>query len=58
MFLYCGCARARQIGESGSLRTEGWGEGHSYSEVSRWWPLLVSIKDHVVLVPMAIFDQY
>jgi hypothetical protein len=30
------CDRARQIGESGALRREGWGEGRGYSEVSRW----------------------
>jgi hypothetical protein len=36
MFLYCGYDRAEQLGESGSLRREGWGEGHGYSEVSRW----------------------
>jgi hypothetical protein len=27
---------AGQIGESGALEREGWGEGHGYSEVIRW----------------------
>jgi hypothetical protein len=27
---------AGQIGESGALRREGWGEGRSYSEDPRW----------------------
>jgi hypothetical protein len=31
----CCCDRAGQIGESGSLRREGWGEGRGYSEVPR-----------------------
>jgi hypothetical protein len=35
MFLYCGPDRAGQLGERGSLRREGWEEGHDYSEVSR-----------------------
>jgi hypothetical protein len=30
------CDRVGQLGESGSLGKEGWGEGHDYSEVSRW----------------------
>jgi hypothetical protein len=36
MFIYYCCDRAGQIGESGSLRTEGWGEGRDYSKVPRW----------------------
>jgi hypothetical protein len=36
MFLYCGCNRAGQLGESGSLGREGRGESRSYSEVPRW----------------------
>jgi hypothetical protein len=32
----CCCDRAWQLEESGSLRREGWGEGHGYSEVLRW----------------------
>jgi hypothetical protein len=31
----CCCDRAEQIGESGSVRREGWGEGCSYFEVLR-----------------------
>jgi hypothetical protein len=34
--LVCWCDRAGQIGESGSLGREGWGEGRGYSEVPRW----------------------
>jgi hypothetical protein len=37
MFLYCGCDRVGQIGESGSLIREGWEEGRGYSEVPRWF---------------------
>jgi hypothetical protein len=29
------CDRAGQIGESGSLKREGWAAGHGYSEVTR-----------------------
>jgi hypothetical protein len=36
MFMYYCCDRTGKIGESGSLRREGWGEGCDYSEVSRW----------------------
>jgi hypothetical protein len=36
MFMFCCCDRVEQIGESRSLRREGWGEGHGYSEVLRW----------------------
>jgi hypothetical protein len=36
IFMYSGCDRTEQIGESGSLRREGWGEGRGYSEVPRW----------------------
>jgi hypothetical protein len=58
MFMYYGCDRVGQIGESGSLRRKGWGEGRGYSEVPRWYPPLVLIKDRVVLAPMASFDLY
>jgi hypothetical protein len=37
---------------------KGWEEGHGYSEVPRWYPPLVLIKDRVVLAPMASFDLY
>jgi hypothetical protein len=30
------CDWTGQLGESGSLEREGWGEGHDYSEVLRW----------------------
>jgi hypothetical protein len=33
MFLYYGCDRAGQLGESGSLGREEWGEGRGYFEV-------------------------
>jgi hypothetical protein len=36
MFLYCGCDRAGQIGENGSLEREGWVDGRGYSEVPIW----------------------
>jgi hypothetical protein len=32
----CCYDRVGQIGESGSLRRERWGEGCGYSEVPRW----------------------
>jgi hypothetical protein len=32
----CCCDWAGQIGESGSLRMEEWGEGRGYSEVLNW----------------------
>jgi hypothetical protein len=32
--VYC-CDRAGQLGESGSLGREGWGEGRGYSKVPR-----------------------
>jgi hypothetical protein len=32
----CGCDRAGQLGESGSLERKGWGEGRGYSEDPRW----------------------
>jgi hypothetical protein len=32
----CCCDRAGQIGESGSLEREWWGEGHGYSKVPMW----------------------
>jgi hypothetical protein len=35
MVMYYCCDRARQLGDSGALITEGWGEGHGYSEVPR-----------------------
>jgi hypothetical protein len=31
----CCCDREGQIGESGSHRREGWGEGHGYSDVPK-----------------------
>jgi hypothetical protein len=36
MFLYVDCDRVGPIGESGSLKREGQGEGRGYSEVPRW----------------------
>jgi hypothetical protein len=36
MFMYCGCDRVGQLGESGSLGREGSGEGYGYFEVPRW----------------------
>jgi hypothetical protein len=48
MFLYCGCDQVGPIGESGSLRREGWGESRGYSKVPRWWSPPVSIKDRAV----------
>jgi hypothetical protein len=37
VFVYvCCCDRAGQIGKSGSLEREGWGEGRGYCEVPRW----------------------
>jgi hypothetical protein len=36
MFMYCECDQVGQLGERGSLRREGWGEGRGYSEVPRW----------------------
>jgi hypothetical protein len=50
--------RVGQIGESGTLRREGWGEGHSYTEVLRWYPPPMSIKDRIILAPMVSFDLY
>jgi hypothetical protein len=35
MFLYCGCDRAGQLGERGSLEREGRGECCGNSEVPR-----------------------
>jgi hypothetical protein len=35
MFLYCGCDRAGQLEERGSLRREWQGEDRGYSEVPR-----------------------
>jgi hypothetical protein len=32
----CCCDRAGQVGESGSLGRERWGEGYGYSDVPRW----------------------
>jgi hypothetical protein len=58
MFSHCGCDRAGPIGESGSLRRKGRGEGRGYSEVPRWSPLAVSIKDRIILAPIASFDFY
>jgi hypothetical protein len=52
MFMLCCCDRAGQLGESGSLGREWWGEGHGYSEVPRWYPPPMSIKDHIILVLM------
>jgi hypothetical protein len=34
--LVCWRDRAGQLGDSGALGREGWGEGHGYSEVPRW----------------------
>jgi hypothetical protein len=36
IFMCCGCDRARQLGERGSLGREGRGEGRGYSEVLGW----------------------
>jgi hypothetical protein len=36
IFMYCGCDRAGQLGEMGSLEREVWGECRGYFEVSRW----------------------
>jgi hypothetical protein len=30
------CDRAGQIGKSGSLEREGWGESRGYSKIPRW----------------------
>jgi hypothetical protein len=35
LFYVC-CDWVGQLGESGLLRREGWGEGRGYSEVPRW----------------------
>jgi hypothetical protein len=35
MFMYCGCDRVGQLGESDSLEREGQGEGCGYFEVLR-----------------------
>jgi hypothetical protein len=32
----CYCDQAGQLGESGTLGREGWGEGREYSEVQKW----------------------
>jgi hypothetical protein len=58
MFMHCGCDRAGQIGKSVSLRREGWGEDRVYSEVLRWYPPLVSIKDRTILAPIASLNLY
>jgi hypothetical protein len=44
--------QAGQIGESGALRREEWVAGRGYSEISRWQPQLVSIKDCIILAPV------
>jgi hypothetical protein len=36
MFMSVGVTGRDKLGESGSLRREGWGEGRGYSEVLRW----------------------
>jgi hypothetical protein len=36
MFMYYGCDQVGQLGKSGSLRREGWGENCGYSKVPRW----------------------
>jgi hypothetical protein len=54
----CLCDQVRQIGESGALGREGWVAGCGYSEVPRWWPLHMSIKDRVVSDPMPSVDLY
>jgi hypothetical protein len=48
----CCCDWVGQIGESGSLGREGWGEGRGYSNFSRWYPPPVLIKDRVILALM------
>jgi hypothetical protein len=58
MFMYYGCDRGGELGESCSRRREGRGEGCSYSEVLRWQPPPVSIKDCVVLALMTSFSLY
>jgi hypothetical protein len=57
-FIYCGCDRTGQLVKSGSLGREGWGESHGYSKIPRWSPPHVSIKDNVILAPMARLDLY
>jgi hypothetical protein len=54
----CWHDRVGQLGDGGTLRREGQGEGHDYSEVSRWSPPPVSINDCVILAPMTRFDLY
>jgi hypothetical protein len=56
MFMYCGCDRAGQLGERGSLEMEGWGEGRGYSELPRWYPPHVSVKDRAIFAPMASLE--
>jgi hypothetical protein len=55
MLMYYCCDKAGLIRESGSLGRKGWRESHGYSEVSRWQPLPVSIKDHAGLASMVKF---
>jgi hypothetical protein len=56
MFMFVGVTEWGNKEESGSLRREGWGEGHGYSEVLRWQPPPVWIMDHLILALMARFD--
>jgi hypothetical protein len=56
MLMYYGCDRAGQFGKRGSLEREGRGECCDNSEVSRLYPLPVSVKDRAVLAPMTIFE--
>jgi hypothetical protein len=56
MFLYCGCDRVGQLGEMVSLGREERGECCGYSEVPRLQPPPMSVKDHVVLAPMASLE--
>jgi hypothetical protein len=52
----CCCDRVGQIGESRTLGRGGRGDGRGYSKVLRWQPPPVSIKDRIILAPMASFD--
>jgi hypothetical protein len=56
MVICCCCGASRGI--SGTLRREGQGEWCGYYEVSVWWPPFVSVKDRIVLAPMASFYNY
>jgi hypothetical protein len=56
MLMYYGCDRAGQFGKRGSHEREGRRECCDNFEVSRLYPLPVSVKDHAVLAPMTIFE--